>query len=148
MRGEVGMASNKVQKIHKPGASDRGPIFSRLIQFILLVALDIGTVWFLIKLADLGYFPLAAAVLIIAIFVNVVLLRKKAYPIRWMLVGLVFMGLFTIYPIVFTVWVAFTNYGESHLITKQQAIDQILNLTYLPETGKAYSWTADRKSVV
>ncbi|MRR32434.1 maltose ABC transporter permease MalF, partial [bacterium] len=59
-----------------------------------------------------------------------------------MLVGLVFMGLFTIYPIVFTIWVAFTNYGESHLITKQQAIDQILNQTYLPETGKAYTWTA------
>jgi len=146
MRGEVGMASNTVQKIHKPGASDRGPIFSRLIQFILLVALDIGTAWFLMKLADLGYFPLAAAILIIAIFVNVVLLRKKAYPIRWMLVGLVFMGLFTIYPIVFTVWVAFTNYGESHLITKQQAIDQILNLTYLPETGRAYTWTAFKSS--
>ena len=31
-----------------------------------------------------------------------------------------------LYPIVFTVWVAFTNYGEAHLITKQQAINQIL----------------------
>ena len=52
------------------------------------------------------------------------------------------MALFTIYPIIFTVWVAFTNYGEGHLITKQQAVDQILNVTYLPETGKSYTWTA------
>ena len=70
------------------------------------------------------------------------LLRKEAYPLRWMVVGLVLMALFTIYPIFFTVWVAFTNYGEGHLITKEQAIDQILNEKYLPETGKAYTWTA------
>ena len=59
-----------------------------------------------------------------------------------MVVGLVLMALFTIYPIFFTVWVSFTNYGESHLITKKQAIDQILNYKYLPQAGKAYTWTA------
>jgi ABC-type sugar transport system permease subunit len=59
-----------------------------------------------------------------------------------MVVGLVLMALFTIYPIFFTVWVSFTNFGESHLITKTQAIDQILNYKYLPKAGKAYTWTA------
>jgi ABC-type sugar transport system permease subunit len=59
-----------------------------------------------------------------------------------MVVGLVLMALFTIYPILFTVWVAFTNYGEGHLITKEQAIDQILKEKYLPETGRAFTWTA------
>jgi ABC-type sugar transport system permease subunit len=38
--------------------------------------------------------------------------------------------------------VSFTNYGESHLITKKQAIDQIEDYKYLPEAGKAYTWTA------
>lgn len=52
------------------------------------------------------------------------------------------MALFTIYPIIFTIWVSFTNYGEGHLITQEQAIDQILKEKYLPETGKAYAWTA------
>jgi ABC-type sugar transport system permease subunit len=61
-----------------------------------------------------------------------------------MVVGLVFMALFTIYPIIFTVWVSFTNYGEGHLVTKEQAIDQFLGRTYLPESGRAYSWTAFR----
>jgi ABC-type sugar transport system permease subunit len=59
-----------------------------------------------------------------------------------MVVGLVLMALFTIYPIIFTIWVSFTNYGEGHLITQEQAIDQILKEKYLPETGKAYTWTA------
>jgi ABC-type sugar transport system permease subunit len=74
------------------------------------------------------------------------MLRREAYPLRWMVVGLVLMTLFTIYPILFTIWVAFTNYGEGHLITKEQAVDQILDLTYLPETGRSYTWTAFRSA--
>jgi len=59
-----------------------------------------------------------------------------------MVIGLVFMALFTIYPIVFTFWVSSTNYGEGHLVTEEQATAQILTQTYLPEAGRAYTWTA------
>jgi ABC-type sugar transport system permease subunit len=104
--------------------------------------MDVSAVWFLNKVVSLGYYPLAAATFIILIFVNIILLRRETYPIRWMVVGLVLMALFTIYPIIFTIWVSFTNYGEGHLITQEQAIDQILKEKYLPETGKAYTWTA------
>jgi ABC-type sugar transport system permease subunit len=118
------------------------PVLPRFLSFLLLIAIDAAVIWLLIRLVSLGYYPLAAAILIILIFLNVVLLRREARPIRWMVVGLVLMALFTIYPIVFTVWVSLTNYGEGHLITKEQAIDQILKAKYLPEAGKAYSWTA------
>jgi ABC-type sugar transport system permease subunit len=120
------------------------PVLPRLLSFLLLIVINAGVIWFLNRLATLGYYPLAAAILIILIFVNVVFLLQAARPIRWMVIGLVFMALFTIYPIFFTVWVSFTNYGEGHLITKEQAIDQILRVKYLPEAGKAYSWTAFR----
>ena len=115
---------------------------SRLLRLVLLIAVDAAVVWFLNRLVSLGYIPFAVAILVIAIFVNVVLLRQEAYPVRWMVIGLVLMALFTIYPILFTVWVSFTNYGEGHLITQEQAIEQILKTKYLPETGQAYSWTA------
>jgi ABC-type sugar transport system permease subunit len=110
----------------------------------ILIAVDAAVIWFLIRLASLGYYPLAAAVLVVAIFVNFVLLREEAYPLRWMVVGLVLMALFTIYPILFTVWVSMTNYGDGHLVTQEQAIDQILKAKYLPETGQAFTWTAFR----
>lgn len=115
---------------------------SKIIKLASLVLLDALVIWFIIKLAGLGYFPLVALFAILLLFVNFVLLRKEAYPLRWMVVGLVLMTLFTIYPIIFTVWVSFTNYGESHLITKQQAIDQILGQKYLPASGSSYTWTA------
>jgi ABC-type sugar transport system permease subunit len=136
------MASNASLSIPRQQASPAAPIWPRLIRCGLLVLLDAAVIWFLIRLVNLGYYPLAGGFTIILIFVNFVLLREEAYPLRWMIVGLVLMAMFVIYPILFTVWVAFTNYGEGHLITKEQAIDQILSLKYVPEAGKAYSWTA------
>jgi ABC-type sugar transport system permease subunit len=118
------------------------PVVPRLVKLAFLIAVDAFIGWFVFKLASLGYFPLVAVFVIITVFVNIVILKKEAYPIRWMVVGLVLMTLFTIYPIIFTVWVSSTNYGESHLITKQQAMTQILELKYLPPLGKAYTWTA------
>lgn len=115
---------------------------AQFVRLALLIALDASAFWFLSKLYLLGYYPLAAATLVVLIVVNILLLRRDMYPIRWMVVGLVLMALFTIYPVLFTIWVSFTNYGEGHLITKEQAIDQILNEKYLPETGRAYTWTA------
>jgi ABC-type sugar transport system permease subunit len=136
------MTSIAPQDSRKTRASSSIPDLPRLGRFTLLIAGDLAAVWFLNKLVSLGYLPLATATLIIAIFVNFVLLRQEAYPVRWMVIGLVLMALFTIYPIFFTIWVSFTNYGEGHLITQEQAIDQILKEKYLPETGMAYSWTA------
>ncbi len=117
-------------------------VLPKIIRYVLLFAGNAAVGYILSRFINLGYYTLAIAVFILAVFVNFVLLVKKVYPLRWMVIGLVLMGLFTIYPIIFTIWVSFTNYGEGHLITKEQAIDQILDRTYLPETGKAYQWTA------
>ena len=125
-------------KVPKTGVS----IVSPFLRLILLLALDTTAVYFLIRVISFGYYPLAAATFIVLVVVNIILLHRKAYPIRWMVVGLVLMAMFTIYPILFTIWVSFTNYGEGHLITQEQAIEQILDEKYLPETGRAYSWTA------
>lgn len=136
------MPDSTSQNNLKTKASSTTNIWSSVMRLALLIVTDVAAVWFLNRLVSLGYLPLAAVILIIIIFVNVVLLLPKAYPIRWMVVGLVLMVLFTIYPIFFTVWVSFTNYGEGHLITQEQAVEQILKEKYLPEAGKAYTWTA------
>lgn len=139
------MTSTASQDITKTEALPSSvPVLPRVLRLALLVALDAAAIWFLLRLFSLGYYPFAAAVVILLIFVNVILLRQEAYPLRWMVVGLVLMALFTIYPIFFTVWVSFTNYGEGHLITKEQAVAQLSRMRYLPETGRAYAWTAFR----
>jgi ABC-type sugar transport system permease subunit len=119
-------------------------VLPRLLRLAILVAIDASGIWFIVRFLSLGYYPLVAVTVVILVFVNIVLIRQQAYPLRWMVVGLVLMTLFTIYPIFFTIWVSFTNYGEGHLITKTQALDQILRAKYLPEAGLAFTWTAYR----
>jgi ABC-type sugar transport system permease subunit len=136
------MASIASKNTRKTSASSSKPVLPGLIRLLLLLVLDAVAGWLISRLFSLGYFPFAAVLIILAVIVNLVLLFQKAYPLRWMIVGLVLMGLFVIYPIFFTVWVSTTNYGEGHLVTQEQAISQILKMKYLPQKGMAYTWTA------
>jgi ABC-type sugar transport system permease subunit len=49
-----------------------------------------------------------------------------------------------VYPTAYTVYVAFTNYGDGHLLTKTQVINQLERQTFRPEDGSEYTWTAYR----
>lgn len=115
-----------------------------LLRLLALVALDSFAVWFVYGLLIQGVTNFSIAFAIVIVLMNVIFLREEFYPLRWMAVGLAFLLLLAIYPIIFTVYVAFTNYGDGHILTKAQAIEQLQATLYLPEGGNAYKWTAFR----
>ncbi len=135
------MNATSAEKPKRTRAIDESPL-SRLIRILLLLLFDGGAIWFARNAIANGFDQLVAIIAVITIMLNLIFLIPRAYPLRWMAIGLSFMVLFTIYPIFFTIYVAFTNYGDGHLLTKEQAIPLIEKATYLPETGKSYSWTA------
>jgi hypothetical protein len=93
------MSSNTSQDIRTEKTPSKKPILRRLMGFALFVAVDSFVIWLLIRFFALGYYPLVAVFLIITIFTNVVILRKQAYPLRWMVIGLVLMTLFIFYSL-------------------------------------------------
>ncbi|NTU55081.1 MAG: hypothetical protein HGA79_02410, partial [Anaerolineales bacterium] len=105
----------------KSGMTEESSL-SKLIRIILLVLFDAGAVWFIQNALSQGFDQLAIVIGIIAVMFNLIYLIPQAYPFRWMSFGLGFLILFTIYPMVFTIYVAFTNYGDGHLLTKEQAL--------------------------
>lgn len=121
--------------------SDESPL-SMLLRVIFIVIFDAGVIWFGYNAFAKGFTQLVVIMGIIAVMFNLIFLIPRAYPFRWMAFGLAFLILFTVYPIFFTIYVAFTNYGDGHLLTKEQALPIIQRETYLPEAGKSYSWTA------
>jgi len=125
----------------KPKIMEEPPM-SKLIRIILIILFDAAVVWFIQNALASGFDQLVAVLGIIAVMFNLIYLLPQAYPFRWMAFGLGFLILFTVYPIAFTIYVAFTNYGDGHLLTKEQALPLIEKQTFLPETGKSYSWTA------
>ncbi|MCB0132290.1 MAG: hypothetical protein KDD78_15625, partial [Caldilineaceae bacterium] len=84
-------------------------LFFRLGALALIDAITIFLVYnFLLD----GVVSLAVVLALIAIFLNVVFLREELYPLRWISPGMALLILIVIYPIFFTVYISFTNYGD------------------------------------
>ncbi len=131
-----------VQALTKPDGSGQSATLSSVaIRILLLLAIDGFAIWFSVRAIGEGFLSLGIAIAVVAAGLNYVILARDMYPLRWMAIGLVLMCMFSIYPIILTVFVAFTNYGDGHLLTKPQSIEQITQERYLPEGGAAYSWT-------
>ena len=135
------MNGNATQRSKGSSSPEESPL-SKMMRVILIALFDAGAVWFMINALSKGFTQLVVVISVITVMLNLIFLIPKAYPFRWMAIGLSFLILFTIYPMIFTIYVAFTNYGEGHLLTKEQALPLIEKETYLPETGKSYTWTA------
>ena len=105
-----------------------------------LIIFTAFSLFFIFLLLSDGYWPLAAIIGVITLVINYVFLAPSAYPMRWMSPGLVFLILISIYPIIFTIYISFTNFGASNLLPKVQAIEVLEARTFLPEPRR--SWTA------
>lgn len=121
-----------------------GTLIRVVVRFGLLALLDAFAVLFIWTLLANGRYPLAGFVFVVTVGVNIAFLYEKAYPFRWFSPGLALMIIMLVYPLAYTVYVAFTNYGDGHLLTKAQVIQQFENQTFRPEGGAEYSWTAFR----
>jgi len=85
---------------------------------------------------------LGAVIAIVTLLVNLIFLRQDLYPLRWVAPGLALLIIIVLYPILSTVYISFTNYGDGHLLTKPVAIRLIEQETYLPEDAVVFDWIA------
>lgn len=82
--------------------------------------------------------PLGIGIALFILLVNIVFLRRDLFPWRWIVPALGGMMLLIVYPLGYSLSVAFTNYGDGHLLSKQQVINQRLAETYTPENAPTY----------
>jgi ABC-type sugar transport system permease subunit len=106
-----------------------------------LAILDGIVVALIPSLVDQGATVALVSVIVGALGVNYIFLSARTYPLRWLVPGLLFLGLLMIWPIIFTVFVALTNWSTGNFITKPQAIERIT-------TGTTYLLTGDEARVV
>ncbi len=115
-----------------------------VLRLVALALIDACAIWFVARLVNDGEYLLALFVALITLAINVAFLFEGMYPYRWFAPGLALLILMVIYPTIFTLYVAFTNYKDGNLLTRVQAEDVLLSRTYLPQDAKTYSWTAFR----
>ena len=101
--------------------------------------------WLAFRLVSDGYLALGVFTGAAVIFVAMVSVKHSLAPWRWLAAGLVMALMFTIFPILYTFYLSFTNMSSGNLATKTQAIKRISAELYTPESEALYSWTAYRK---
>jgi len=56
---------------------------------------------------------------------------RRTYAYRYLFPGLVSVGLFIVLPVIYTIWIGFTNYSSKHLLTFDRATEVLLGEVYL-----------------
>lgn len=105
-------------------ARDFGPGF--VVKLVLMALVNALGVWIVLSAWNIGSFGILTAMVVILVAVNVVYFSRRTLPMKYILPGLVFLFAFQIFVVAYTVYVAFTNYGDGHNATKQAAIDFLL----------------------
>jgi len=78
-------------------------------------------------------------------FITLVLLRRSLTAWRWLAAGLVMAVLFTVYPILYTVYLSYTNMSGGHLLTKAQVVHRLSEQMYSPEDGGSWEFNVYQK---
>ena len=119
-----------------------GSLTSWLFRLGGLAVVDASAIYLLYNMFRDGVWQLGIVIAIVTVLLNAVFLLEDLYPLRWVSPGLALMILVVVYPVVSTVYISFTNYGDGHLLTKPVTIRLIEQERYLPENGVVYDWTA------
>ncbi len=125
------------------GALSSGTI-GVLLRYGGLFIVDAFALLLIYMLAADGVWELAVFIAIVTIIVNIINLREDLKPLRWISPALALMALFVIYPIIYTVYVAFTNYGDGNFYPKGSLVNQLLEMQFVPDDGVEYDYTAYR----
>jgi ABC-type sugar transport system permease subunit len=130
------------------GAPRRGPpspIVSIIWRLIALALIDAVAIVFAYAFFGGGLTLAAIVLLVITAVINVVFLVPGLYPLRWISPGLMLLVLMVVYPVLYTVYIAFTNYnGVDHLLSKDQVVARLESTLYTPEETANLAWRAYR----
>jgi len=110
-----------------------------LVKVVLLCLLDAAAIWGIILLGVRGSYALLASLGIGTLLINFVSFSKRAYPLRYLLPGLVFLFGMVVYPIVYTVYISTTNTQTGHILTRAQVMEQLGQRTYAPTEARTFS---------
>lgn len=103
-----------------------GGILALVVKIALLGIIDALTVFGVWVLIAKGDWIAAGALALVVAGVNYVYLRAGLLPGKYLTPGLAFLAVFQLFVIVYTGYIAFTNAGDQHNSTKEDAIAQIV----------------------
>ena len=103
-------------------ASLRG-ILAKILLLGLVDALAVFAIFILFVQRDWVVLGIAT---LVTIAINYIYLRRGALPAKYLAPGVFFLAIFQIFVVIYSGYIAFTNYGDGHNSTKDDAISSII----------------------
>lgn len=97
-----------------------------LAKLALMAVVDAFGVYVVWSAWVAGSWVILGAMVAMLLVANWVYFSRRTVPLKYVLPGLVFLFTFQVFTIAYTGWVAFTNYGDGHNSTKEDAVAALL----------------------
>ena len=93
--------------------------------------------WIATRMSAQGMWLGVSTVAFVGLCILAVYATRRAVPMKYLLPGFLCLLALQIWPIIFTIMVSFTNYGDGHLGTKDEAVKQsIPGIRYFMGTAR------------
>lgn len=106
------------------------------VKTVLVGLVDALGVYGVLAAGALGQWGIVAFLVVALVAVNVVYFSKKMLPAKYLVPGLIFLLVYQVFVVLYTGFTAFTNYGDGHNSTQEDAVEAILvqNEVRLPDS--------------
>jgi arabinogalactan oligomer/maltooligosaccharide transport system permease protein len=109
------------------------------IKIFLLAVVNALAVWAAVRLAVDHNWTAIALLALTTIGMDAAYASRRAVPLKFLIPGLIFLFAFQVFPVLYTVELAFTNYSTGHILSKPDAIAAIKRNSLEPSAnGKSY----------
>lgn len=103
-----------------------GGIKMLLVKLLLLGILDAIALYAVFVLVTGGQWLVAAIVALVAAVVNWIYFSRRKLPAKYLAPGIIFLVIFQVFVLIYTGYIAFTNYGTGHNGSKEQAVSSLM----------------------
>ncbi|CBV43568.1 maltose ABC transporter permease MalF [Halomonas elongata] len=118
--------------------------YRRWISRALVAALVVSLLWLVVAFHLRGQWMFALLFLVLGASLAVVFGRRELMSHRYVFPALAGMGVFVIFPLLYTVGISFSNYSSSNLLSEERVRAQFLERTYQAE-GSAFDFRLYRE---
>lgn len=116
-------------------------MLAKLGKWLFLGVVDALGIISLVFLASGGHWGLFCGLTLGLVVTNLVVMIRSAYPLRFILPGLVFFSAFVLYPMLNTAYLSITNVSTGHLLSEEQVIAQLESqVVEVPDSASFQFW--------
>ena len=103
-----------------------GSLGGLIAKLVLLGIVDALAVYAVLVLFGFQQWIVIGVIVVVTVLVNWIYFSGRTLPAKYLTPGVIFLVLFQVFVLIYTGYVAFTNYGTGHNGTKEQAVSSLM----------------------